>query len=180
MNVSGKLVILSILFVALLAAGISWWFRFHATHRAAEFWGPEATLLIRDAPVVELIQREAPVAKTEMAPAAAAAQNDSSTIMGERRDISDAHGLIHFRNAILEDRSYEWLSHADAAEAPRQWAVRFTSEGKPPLVIWFSPDWKLATREERGGRPAAAISSLPISHGLEKYFNELRHDLPAK
>lgn len=180
MNVSGKLVILSILSVALLAAGISWWFRFHSTHRAAEFWGPEATLLIRDASVVELIKREEPVAKAEAEPAAVAAQSTPRTIIGERRDISDARGLIHFRNALLEDRSYEWPGHANAPEAQRQWGVRFTSEGMAPLVVWFSSDWKLATREERGGRPAAAISSQPISHGLEAYFNELRHDLPAR
>src|SRR5688572_9136529 len=49
---SGKLVIVFILAAAFAAAGASWWFRFNATHRAAEFWGPDVARLIRDAPQV--------------------------------------------------------------------------------------------------------------------------------
>ena len=45
--VSGKLIILGILAVALLAAGISWVFRYNATHHAAGFWGSKAARLIR-------------------------------------------------------------------------------------------------------------------------------------
>ncbi len=179
MNVSGKLVILSILSVALLAAGMSWWFRFHATHRAAEFWGPEATLLIRDATVVELIERPQAEAKADNDPPSEAGQGGARPILIERRNISDARGLIHFRNALLEDRSYDWPSRVAVPDAPQKWGVRFVHDTIPPLTVWFSPDWKLATREERSGRPAAVIFSEPISHGLTEYFNELRQGVPV-
>ena len=49
MQLSGKLVIIGIVGVALAGAGAGWWFRYNATHRAAEFWGPQAVRLIRDA-----------------------------------------------------------------------------------------------------------------------------------
>src|SRR4051794_4880249 len=54
-TISGKLLIIGILVLALVAAAASWWFRHNATHRAAKFWGPEAAILIRDAPNVELL-----------------------------------------------------------------------------------------------------------------------------
>jgi hypothetical protein len=54
MYYSGKLVIIGILAVAVASAAASWWFRYAATHRAAQYWGPETARLIRDAPTVEL------------------------------------------------------------------------------------------------------------------------------
>src|SRR5262245_471220 len=81
---SGKLVILGVVAIATVAAAASWWFRYKATHRAAEFWGSEDARLIRDAPIVEMYE-----------PA---------------RDISAARGLVHLRNALLEDRSFQWPS----------------------------------------------------------------------
>ncbi len=180
MNVSGKLVILSILTVALLAAGTSWWFRFQATHRAAEFWGPEATILIRDAPVVELVEQPQDDAQAEGNILINAGQGGAPAPNTNRRDISEARGLIHFRNALLEDRSYEWSTREAAPDAPRKWGVRFVHESIPPLTVWFSPDWKLVTREARGGQPAAVISSEPISHGMSQYINELRPGVRAE
>ena len=40
-NVSGKLVIIGIRGGRPAGGGASWWFRYNATHRAAEFWGPK-------------------------------------------------------------------------------------------------------------------------------------------
>ena len=51
----GKLLILVILGVALVMAGFSWWFRYNATHRAANFWGHVVAHAIRDAPQVEAL-----------------------------------------------------------------------------------------------------------------------------
>ena len=47
MQISGKLVTGVILAVAVAAATFSWLFRWQATRRAAEFWGPEAVALIQ-------------------------------------------------------------------------------------------------------------------------------------
>ena len=51
---SGKRLILGVVAACLVAAIASWWFRYAATHRAAQFWGSQAVALIRDAPHVTL------------------------------------------------------------------------------------------------------------------------------
>ncbi len=96
-HISGKLVILGILAVAITGAAVSWYFRYNATHRAAKFWGPAAAALIRDAPEVTLLQKPfASVAALAGDPAAVQASIDKSAI-----NISHAHGLVHLRNALL-------------------------------------------------------------------------------
>src|SRR5215212_5624550 len=91
-GISGKLVIIGILFVAFWAAGISWYFRYQATHRAVKFWGPEAATIIRDAPVV-FIDRSG---KLDY-PTSVANDGDARRA---NIDVSHARGLTHFRNAL--------------------------------------------------------------------------------
>src|SRR5262245_61962164 len=93
-NVSGKLVIIAIAVLALTAAGISWLFRYNATHRAAGFWGSTTSRNILTAPEVKLTRVE----------------RDSSgqVTSSATRDISRAHGMMHLRLALLEDRSFDW------------------------------------------------------------------------
>src|SRR5262245_11486007 len=94
-EISGKYVILAVVVVALTGAVASWFFRYNATHRAAEFWGPEASKLIRDARQVTLYKQPLDVprtmrVKTADVPAAIQAHIDKSAI-----DISRARGLLH-------------------------------------------------------------------------------------
>src|SRR3954453_9219936 len=103
-NTSGKWVILGILAVGFTAAGASWWFRYNATHHAATFWGRNAWL-IRDADRVQLLD-------IRPAPKNAPPQNgtlsinaDNFSVVGQQ-DITQAHGLAHLRNALLEDQSF--------------------------------------------------------------------------
>src|SRR4051812_15803668 len=86
---SGKLLIVGILTVAIAAAAASWWFRYSATHRAAQFWGPETARLIRDASVVEIWRPSNPIISTSAAPLV-----ESSDL----HDVSSARGLVHLRN----------------------------------------------------------------------------------
>src|SRR5690348_9790168 len=110
-GLSGKLLIIGILAIAFVAAGTSWWFRYSATHGAATFWGPSATL-IRDARVVELWK---PVNFHPELRDPTLFTDDS-----EWHDISAAHGLVHLRNALLEDHSFKW----------------------PPIKIPTNTDWR--------------------------------------
>src|SRR5262245_5327090 len=92
--VSGKLVIISILFVAIVAAGVSWAFRVYATHRAAGFWGPQAAWLIRSSQTAKLSRIDR--------------SSDGTIRIKTTRDVSNAPGITHLRNALLEDKSFEW------------------------------------------------------------------------
>jgi hypothetical protein len=153
---SGKLLILGIVAVAVLMAGASWWFRYRATHRAAEFWGPAVARLIRDAPEVRLVDL-----RGGDAPAAV--------------DISKAPGMIHLRYALLEDRSYKWpdpsISLRLGISSPR-WSLTFADpDVGEEIAIRFPANCELAklAGDETNGW---AISCSPIAIGLQQVFAE--------
>ena len=166
MQVSGKLVILTLLAVAIPAAGASWWFRYTSTHQAAEFWGPEAARLIRDAPQVELLKL-APNMSTE------AGQNEVK-LHGEiysialRRDASAAPGLTHLRNALLLDRSYEFNVVFEPPTPHRwRWALTFR-EAQKSATLLFDDRCFIICLEGNG-----VTSCRPIAKGLSEVFAEI-------
>jgi hypothetical protein len=154
-NASGKLVIIAILSVALIAAGTSWWFRYTATSRAVRFWGPQAARLIRDAPVVELREY--------------GSQPDADFMrLTNRRDISHAPGLVHLRNALLEDRSFKWPAEF-AMPGRWQWAIVFRDESANAATVYFTGDWEQVGSADH----ERTLSCQPISSGLAKFVEEL-------
>jgi hypothetical protein len=166
MRSSGKLAILSILALAFAAATASWWFRYTVTHRAAEFWGPQAAQLIRDAPYVKLYQVDPPVPFPQ-------SSRDAAELIdqGAAHDASQARGLIHLRNALLQDRSYDWPPQPLDPNAQWQWALRFGSgPSSGSAILWFSPDWKYVAQSGRN----EVLSCQPIAGGLNEFFGEVR------
>jgi len=166
---SGKLLIATMLVAGVLAAGASWWFRYTATHRAAQFWGPEAATLIRDASHVDMLglkQAEDAAVENALKMSGVAWQTASS------HDVSQAPGLTHLRNALLEDRSFVW----PAAEIPDQteWThgLRFHNGSAASLVILFSPDFGLAVAYFPEATTSQVVSCEPIAEGLKQVFTE--------
>jgi hypothetical protein len=160
-KVSGKLVIVCIITVALAAAGASWWFRFNSTNRAAKFWGPVGSRLIRDAPRVVLIR---------------------SYLVEEpkSRDISNAPGITHLRNALLEDRSFRWSQGVDAAPKSGGWKLEFSNPATTDrLTIHFTTDCRGAMVPSDLPK-RAIVSTEPISTGLREIFEELFPEADAK
>jgi len=157
---SGKRLILGVIVIGLAAAAASWWFRYSATHRAAQFWGPQAATLIRDSPHVTL---------------------RSGTSADEQRDISAARGLTHLRVTLLEDDSYDWSA---AGPPDTNWdssLVFETSEGaEPRAVILFSPDFLWAANGSSGNPAQHAVSIGPIAEGLKKFFSEQPAESPPE
>lgn len=153
MKNSGKLVIIGILVVALVSAATSWWFRYKATHQAAEFWGPAAARLIRDAPHVSLERLV-----VSMAPIS--------------RDISAAPGITHLRNALLEDRSFKWGQKLEAAPKRGGWKLTFSDPASgEQLPIILTTDCRGAV-VGGDGPERRVVSTEPISKGLIKVFAE--------
>jgi hypothetical protein len=158
MQQSGKLVIIGIVGVALAGAGAGWWFRYNATHRAAEFWGPQAVRLIRDAPQVTLQHHKSKPSEI---------------------DISNAHGITHLRTALLENRSYDWprpeISLRSHVSMPR-WALIFSDPStNESIAIQFSDDCGLAELVSDKAR-GWALSCSPIKAGLSQVFREYSAD----
>jgi hypothetical protein len=143
MTVSGKFVILGVIALAVSAAGASWWFRYAATNDVAEFYGPDASRLIRDAPVVELYRFE-PVSADGWRIEELERFLESPM---NRRDISSSKGLTHLRNALLDDRSYIWPARPVESNDQWQWILVFRDE-MSGYVLMFSPDWQLLTKSD--------------------------------
>jgi hypothetical protein len=157
---SGKRLILAVVAIALLAASASWWFRYSATHRSAQFWGPQAGTLIRDAKHVTL-RSDAPSTDAE-----GGAEADVP------RDITGAKGLTHLRNALLEDANYLWDS---AAKADTNWSnslVFAAADGaEPRAVVLFSPDFKWVSNGSATDPTKAVIATTAdFAAGLKRFF----------
>lgn len=154
-NASGKFVIIGILAVAIVSAGISWWYRYSATHRAVQFWGPEGSQLIRDAPHVSLMRFFLSTPPT-------------------MRDISKAPGMTHLRNALLEDRSFQWARVTDAAPKSGGWKLEFSdpASGQQVLIL-FTTDCRGAALLGQSETKLRLVSTEPIAKSLCEVFAEL-------
>jgi hypothetical protein len=166
-TISGGLVMIGILVVAVAAAATSWWFRYNATHRAAKFWGPEAAKLIRDATQVTV--HYSPFISNETSMRA----NGASKI-----DVSHAHGLTHLRNALLEDQSFDWTTADNPMLLPPEkadtvyWFISFHDLGTgKDVTIWLTDDFRRASHSDAEHK-AHSVSTAPIAKGLREMFAE--------
>ena len=175
--VSGKLVITVIVAVALLGAGFSWWSRYTATRRTAQFWGSQNVLLIRDAKNVQLIS-VGPMGPDHVHNAGDTFADHYHIIDGlvrviDRRDVSQSPGLINLRDGLLLDRSYEAHSGVLASANDWQYGLEFRdSLTSPPLVILFSADCRRLLRHPPTIGPGVATLAPNFAEGLKKVFTE--------
>jgi hypothetical protein len=166
---AGKLLIVGMLAAGVLAAGLNWWFRYAATHRADQFWGADAATLIRDAPRVEALTLEPGdgTMSADTVPMGRAAWR-----IVRSQDISHARGLTHLRNALLEDRSFDWPARPLPDDVSWTRGLRFRDGPLPPLVILFSPDDSLAAKQQTGEAGSLVVSCAPIAAGLREVLAE--------
>ncbi|HUG71498.1 MAG TPA: hypothetical protein VMM76_27380 [Pirellulaceae bacterium] len=117
----GKLVIAFIFGLSAVMGGYAWWHHYTQGRRCVEFWGAEAGEMIRYAPQVEVIR----LAPPEVDGAETIQIQDESLAISARREITDNPGLVHARQALIEDASFLW--NADL-EGPPNWEylLRFT------------------------------------------------------
>ena len=161
----GKLVIIAIVFVALAGAGISWFFRYSATHQAVKFWGPEAAVLIRDAPIVTVYHpanfgaADAPavVAKTP----------------AKEFDITRARGLVYLRNALLEDHNFKWDTVTKEPLATKNdWGLMFADpKAGKSTTIWLSDDFHHVARQGEAEAQSVSVDTV-MAKGLREMFGE--------
>ena len=157
--------ILGILAVAIVMAGASWWYRYTATHRAVEFWGPEMAKLIRDAPVVELWRLQPRLENVNQFSNGATPLRRAKSV-----DVSTARGLTHLRNALLEDRSFQWPAQPGRLDDRCKWALVFYDKGREVnRSLLFTADGTSVAAP-----PADRIvSTEPIAAGLLEMFTEM-------
>ncbi len=130
--IRGKLVILFIFGLSAVMGGYAWWHHYHQGRRSLEFWGADAAALIRYAPQVEILRlSNEPNGEWE------SLQVDQAALsISQRRDITGTPGLVHARQALIEDQSFAW-DHAPSS-LPAEWyfALRFTEGERRVVVLW--------------------------------------------
>ena len=149
---NGKLVIGAIFFVALAAAVSSMVVRYQATRRILQFWGTETVALVSAAPTVEALRLGS----------AGGEQN-----VTERVDISHARGLVHLRQALLDDRSFAWDEREEPGKPDWSYGLRFGDDSKSVTLV-FTADFRQASRSDS----PSIVSSAPIAKGLATLFAE--------
>jgi hypothetical protein len=150
-------------------------FRYNATHRAAELWGPQVAQLIRDAPIVEFRKITPPLEGA--LPARESGELEQRLGGPELINITNAAGLVHLRNALVEDRSFDWSPAAAKPNDRWQWVLTFRDDSsRSGATLIFSPDADRVVSLERADR---VVSSEPIAKGLREMFAEFLA-LPAE
>jgi hypothetical protein len=127
----GKIVVLGIFFVALIAAAAGLVYKYFASRQPLEMWGPAGIQVIQSAPKVELLT----VRTYPGPPGETLSFGEQPLYVRAVQDISKAQGLIHHRHFLTE-----YVSYADrplAAKERRDWqyAVRFRYEKRDPQVV---------------------------------------------
>lgn len=123
----GKWLILFIFGTALAMALFAWTFQYLRGRRVLALYGPVAARLIRvDADRVELLLLARPPRGMVLEGAPHLQIGDEPVLISNTLDITRARGLIHARQALIEDSSYDW--ERPPADAAAQWgyAMRFS------------------------------------------------------
>jgi hypothetical protein len=177
MQISGKWLIIFIFGTALAMAIFAWSFQYLRGRRVLELYGPDAARLIRvDADRVQLLQL-GDAADTE-------SSSDTETLELDNQhwpivdtiDISRARGLLHARQALIEDSSYAWNQpEEDCGDGQSQWAfaLRF-AQGNKPVTIAFDVGCGRLRLIETG---AEAPLAEHFVRGMQTFAKE---QLPAK
>jgi len=173
MMVNGKTVILLILAVALGSATLSWWNQYRRGQRVLELWGPEVAYRIRLAPETELLA----LAGASADPANPSS-SDSTLAIGprvftieQRRNLTGSPGLVHARQALIQDSSYEWDAATPEAEIVWRYALQFRdprdNRSTSLLLVDTETGWVMESQR------ATAARLVPlIRQGLERLFRE--------
>ena len=169
-----RILILIILAIAVAAAVFAGWFRWSQGHRAMDFLGADLARQIRfaesigllwlDSPLVDAVSREDLLAI------------DTLTIDGvkwrvhQRRDITHSRGLVHARQALIQDATYVWGNYALDPESAWTHALVFHTAGKDDVVLLFD----LFEHSAGYVRELGGMEKLPLTipQGFKTFFAE--------
>ncbi len=138
----GKLVIIAIVGVGLLAASLSVLYHRQSGRRVLELWGTETALLVARAPQVRVLELRPADAEEEPAPLDGNAPIQRLGIGGrfyviaDSKDAAEARGLSNIRRAMVLDASYDWKAAGETAAPNWQYAMEFAEEGHRAMVLF--------------------------------------------
>lgn len=145
---SGKLVVASMILIAAILAGITVWHHWSKGYASIAYWGAANGENIRYAPIVQL--------KTG----------------GQTFDISKARGLVHFRQALIEDASFtQSISQKDSQPRWTHEVVFSWPEKSESTVVQFDLEKGLLTLPEE--TTLLVAKPEPTRSGLIAFFSDV-------
>jgi hypothetical protein len=165
----GKLLIVFIFGTALVLSIFAWSFQFLRGRRVLELYGADAARLIRvDADRVELLLLGEPQSGDADGDLPLIKIDAQQLPITDTIDISKARGLIHARQALIEDSSYEW--HRPPGDCTPHWAyaLRFSHDDRRATAA-FDVGCRRLRLAETG---AAAPLAKHFVAGMQTFVNE--------
>jgi hypothetical protein len=164
--IEGKYAILAVLVLGLVGAAGGWWYRGQLQRNAITFLGADNATLIQEAPSVVLWELEPADASGPSGEEQALAVANREFIITNRVQTGRAPGLIHLRQSLINDRSYDWESSTAGCEPQWKYALRFDDEARRAVTVLldFSCYQLLVLENQR------MVSMKPMAAGLEKFI----------
>ena len=148
-NASGTYLVAAIIAVAVLSAGITIAYHWSQSRFTVAYWGGEHATQIRAAEEVRLVDLNSDAAA---------------------EDISKAKGLVHFRQALIEDASFVGTVPRDEANPNWKVEVRFIDpDTQQETTVQFDLDGGLVGLPDRED----VLNAQPIAEGLRTFFDDL-------
>ncbi len=175
-QISGSVVIVGIVVLALGAASFSWWFRVQATDQALALWGADRARLIQRGKQVQVLRLSSRPASDDVAAGAFLELDDQKLLVTEQQDISAVRGLLHLRQALLEDRSFDESTVHEPNRTEWAFGLRI-SDGRLAMLLLFTRDFEKMAVVERGRvESVVSIAKEPTAAGLATFCAEQFED----
>jgi len=182
MKNSGKLVIVTIVVVALGAATFAAWYQYRGQKNALDFWGTTSAVLIAEAPQISIFELgEAGPAEPD--------QDESETMVEEEAESPhptsleyadrawkvltvkpghEAPGIKNIRRALVQDTTYDWQATPSDVEPEWQYAIAFTDNRNWATVLF---DFETGRVALTGGKNSAPLDPA-ANKDLREFFAE--------
>ncbi len=169
MQVSGRLLIVVTVGLALVMSGGAWWYHYQESRRAAAFWGVTGARLLTMAPTVEFLELG------EGRPAAEQQSQVAGHAVSATHDLSGEKGLVHLRYVFAEDANFQWdQRRREAVEAGTDWAYALRlADGEQRMTMLFTHDLKTLGKLDADGLQVEVLPIPRPAAAIEKYLTDV-------
>lgn len=182
MKNSGKIVIVTIVVVALGAAAFAAWYQYRGQKNALDFWGTTSAVLIAEAPQISIFElgEAGPSEQDQDEPEPAEAEGaeagypksleyaDRSWKVLSAKAGHEAPGIKNIRRALVQDTTFDWKTTPKDDEPEWQYAIAFTDNRNWATVLF---DFETGRVALTGGKKSAPLDPA-ASKDLREFFAE--------
>jgi len=182
MKNSGKLVIVTIVVVALGAATFAAWYQYRGQKNAMDFWGTTSAVLIAEAPQISIFELgEGSPTEQEQDESEPAEAEEAETAHPHSLEYADrtwkvltaktgheAPGIKNIRRALVQDTTFDWKTAPSDVEPDWQYAMAFTDNRNWATVLF---DFETGRVALSGGKKSAPLDPA-ASKDLREFFAE--------